>query len=83
MVRKDSVFRLRMPGSVVSALKRVARARGQPASEYVRGLIAEQVRRDEAAGRVRAALRKATPGKLDDAAAMALADEARHAGRGR
>jgi len=80
-MRKDSVFRVRMPTSEVTALKRVARERGQAASEYARRLIAEQVRRDEAARRVREALRGAPKGRLTDEEAMELANEAKHAGR--
>jgi hypothetical protein len=84
-MRKDSVFRVRMPSSEVAALKRVAKERGQAASEYARGLIVEQVRRDEAARRVREALRGAGKGRgaLSDDEALALADQAKHAGRPR
>lgn len=79
--RKDSVFRVRLPGEQAAALKRVARERGLPASEYARRLIFEQVRRDEATRRVRDALRRARPGRLSDDDALALADEAKHASR--
>jgi hypothetical protein len=82
-MRKDSVFRVRMPSAEVAALKRVARARGQAASEYARSLIVEQVRRDEAARRVRDALHGARRSKLTDDEALALADEAKHASRRR
>lgn len=82
-MRKDSVFRVRMPSAEVAALKRVARSRGQPASEYARRLIVEQVRRDEAARRVREALRRAPRGGLTDEEALRLADEAKHAARRR
>jgi hypothetical protein len=82
-MRKDSVFRLRMLTTEVAALKRVARERGQAASEYARRLIAQEVRRDEAARRVRETLRKATRGRLTDEAAMKLANEAKHASRAR
>lgn len=82
-MRKDSVFRVRMSTSEVTALKRVARLRGEAASEYARRLIAAQVRRDEAARRVREALRSAPAGRLTDEAAMELANEAKHAGRTR
>ncbi len=80
-MRKDSVFRIRMPTSEVAALKRVARERGQSASEYARRLIVEQVRRDEAVHRVREALRSASKGRLTDEEAMELANEAKHASR--
>jgi hypothetical protein len=80
-MRKDSVFRLRMPSSEVTALKRVAKERGQAASEYARRLIVEQLHRDEAARRVRQALRSAPRGKLTDEQAMKLADKAKHAER--
>jgi hypothetical protein len=82
-MRKDRVFRVRMPSAEVAALKRVARQRGQPASEYARSLIVEQVRRDEVARRVRDALRGARKTRLTDDEALALADEAKHASRRR
>ncbi len=78
-MRKDSVFRVRMPSAEVAALKRVARSRGLPASDYARRLIVEQVRRDEAARRVREALRRAPRGGLTDEEALRLADEAKQA----
>ncbi len=81
LVRKDSIFRVRMASSEVAALKRVAKEKGQAASEYARRLIAEQVRRDEAARRVREALRGASEGKLSNQEAMNLAGEAKHASR--
>lgn len=80
-MRKDSVFRVRMPSSEVAALKRVAKERGQAASDYARRLIVEQVRRDEAARRVRAALQGAPRARMTDEEALELADEAKHASR--
>ena len=80
-MRKDSVFRVRMPTSEVAALKRVARERGQAASDYARRLIVEQVRRDEAARRVRAALQGASRARMTDEEALELADKAKHASR--
>ena len=77
----DATFRLRMPKEEIAALKRVARDRGQAASDYVRRLIAEQVRRDEAGRKVRALLKAAPAGDLSDEEAMRLADEAKHASR--
>lgn len=80
-MKHDAVFRLRMPKGEIAALKRVARSRGQGASEYVRRLVAEQVRREEAARKVRELLEAAPAGPLSDDEAMALADEAKHAAR--
>lgn len=80
---KNAVFRLRMHGSDLTALQRVAKEKGLAASEYARRLLALEVRRDQSAQRVRNALRTARPGRLDDSAAMALADEARHRTRSR
>ena len=80
-MKHDATFRLRMPKGEITALKRVARDRGQAASDYVRRLIAEQVRRDEAARKVRELLRAAPAGDLTDEEAMRLADEAKHASR--
>jgi predicted DNA-binding protein len=82
-MRKDRIFRLRMPTAEVTALKRVAKEKGQAASAYVRRVIAEEVRRDDAGRRVREALRSRGKGKLTDAEAMRLADEAKHATRSR
>jgi hypothetical protein len=80
-MRKDSVFRIRMGKGEIAALKRVAKERGQPASEYARRLLGEQVRRDESARLVRSALRKAPRGMLSDEEALTLADEAKHGSR--
>ncbi len=80
-MKHDATFRLRMPRGEIAALKRVARDRGQGASEYVRRLVSEQVRRDEAARKVRELLRAAPAGDLSDEEALRLADEAKHASR--
>lgn len=80
-MKHDATFRLRMPRAEIAALKRVARDRGQAASDYVRRLISEQVRRDEAARKVRELLKAAPAGDLTDDEAMKLADEAKHASR--
>jgi hypothetical protein len=80
-MKHDAVFRLRMPKREIAALKRVARDRGQPASDYVRRLLTEHVRRDEAARKVREALRAAPAGGMTDEEALELADEAKHASR--
>lgn len=82
-MRKDSVFRVRMGRGEIAALKRVAKQRGQPASEYARRLLGEQVRRDEAARLVRGALRSAPRGTLSDEEALALANTAKHETRPR
>lgn len=82
-MRKDSLFRVRMPSSEVAALERVAKERGQAASGYARTLIVEQVARDEAARHVREALRGGRQSRLTDDQALALADEAKHASRER
>ncbi|MBX7116480.1 MAG: hypothetical protein K1X64_19300 [Myxococcaceae bacterium] len=82
-MRKDSVFRVRMGKGEIAALKRVAKERGQPTSEYARRLLGEQVRRDEAARLVRGTLRKARPSSLSDEEALSLADEAKHESRRR
>jgi len=80
---KDRVFRLRMPSGSVAALKRVAKEKGQTASAYVRGIIVQEVGRDDAARRVREALRRAGKTRLTDTEVMRLADEAKHATRPR
>ena len=80
---KDRVFRLRMPSGSVAALKRVAKEKGQTASAYVRGIIVQEVGRDDAARRVREPLRRAGKTRLTDTEVMRLADEAKHATRPR
>lgn len=80
---KDAVFRMRIPGSALAALQRVAREKGLPASEYARRKLADEVRKDESALRVREALRKAARSRLSDEKAMTLADEAKHRSRSR
>jgi hypothetical protein len=80
-MKNDAIFRLRLQKGELAALKRVARARGQAASDYVRRVVAEQVRRDEANRKVRELLRAAPAGDLSDEEALRLADEAKHASR--
>ena len=82
-MHKDRVFRLRMPGREVAALKRVAKDKGIAASAYARRVIVDEVRRDDAARRIREALRGGAKSRLPDAEAMRLADEAKHATRPR
>jgi hypothetical protein len=78
---KDTVFRFRIPRKQLAALKRVAKAEHKPASEYVRELVWERVRREDAIRRLHAMIDAAPTGDLTDEEAMALADEAKHATR--
>jgi len=80
-MKNDAIFRLRMPREELLALKRVARAYGRPASDYVRSLIGERVKREYAAMRVREMLDAMKPSRMTEEEAMALADEAKHASR--
>ena len=78
-LRKDVTFRIRVPHVDISRFKKVARAKGQPTSEWARRILEEEAVRDEAALRVRQALAKARAGRLTDAQALELADIAKHA----
>jgi propanediol dehydratase small subunit len=80
-MKNDAIFRLRLPRKELEAIKSVARAHGRPASDYVRSLIGERVKREYAAMRVREMLGAMKPGRMTDEEAMALADEAKHASR--
>jgi predicted DNA-binding protein len=80
-MKNDAIFRLRLPREELEALKRVAKERRQPASDYVRSLIGEQVRRADAVRRLHAMMDAMKPSKMTEEEAMALADEAKHASR--
>jgi predicted DNA-binding protein len=80
-MKHDAIFRLRLPREELEALKRVAKHHRQPASDYVRELIWEKVKRADAAMRVRAMLDAMEPSDMTEEEAMALADEAKHASR--
>jgi Arc/MetJ-type ribon-helix-helix transcriptional regulator len=80
-MKHDAIFRLRLPREELEALKRVAKGRRQPASDYVRELIWEHVRRADAVQRLHAMMDAMPPSEMTEAEAMALADEAKHASR--
>jgi predicted DNA-binding protein len=80
-MKNDAIFRLRLPRKELEALKRVAKAHGRPASDYVRSLIGDRVKREYAAMRVREMLDAMKPSRMTEEEAMALADEAKHASR--
>jgi hypothetical protein len=82
-MRKDAVYRMRVPKRTLAAIKKVAAARGEDASEWGRAIIEAELRRDLAALQVRAQLAAARPGRLTEAEAMALALEAQRATRPR
>ena len=82
-MKHDAIFRLRLPREELEALKRVAKLRRQPASDYVRELIWDQVRRADAIHRLHAMMDAAKPALMTEDEAMALADEAKHASRRR
>jgi len=82
-MRKDAVYRMRVPRKTLAAIKRVADARGEDASEWGRGIIETEVRRDLAAIHLREQLRSAKPGSLAEGKAMNLVNQAKRATRAR
>jgi hypothetical protein len=82
-MRKDAVYRMRVARKTLAAIKRVAAARGEDASEWGRAIIESELRRDLAAMQLRDQLRGARPGKLGEAEAMDLVNEAKRATRPR
>ena len=58
---KDAVFRMRVPRRTLAAIKRVAAAKGEDASEWGRAIIETELRRDLAALQLRDQLRAAKP----------------------
>ncbi len=82
-MRKDAVYRMRVPRKTLAAIKRVAAAKGEDASEWGRAIIESELRRDLAAIQLRDQLREAKPGGLSEDEAMDLVHEARRATRTR
>jgi len=82
-MRKDAVYRMRVPRKTLAAIKRVAAAKGEDASEWGRAIIETELRRDLAAIQLRDQLRAARPGSITEAEAMDLVNEARRATRAR
>jgi hypothetical protein len=70
-MRKDAVYRMRVPKRTLAAIKRVAAARGEDASEWGRSIIEIELRRDLAA----------KPGSLTEDEAMSLVNQAKRAAR--
>jgi hypothetical protein len=68
---------------VAVAIKRLAAAKGDDASEWRRAIIETQVRRDLAAIQLRAQVLAAKPGSLTEEEPLKLADEAKRATRPR
>ena len=82
-MRKDAVYRMRVPRKTLAAIKRVAAAKGEDASEWGRAIIEAELRRDVAALQLRDQLKAAKPSTLTEDAAMALVEEAKRATRSR
>ncbi len=82
-MRKDAVYRMRIPRKTLAAIKRVAAAKGEDASEWGRAVIESELRRDLAALQLRDQLAAAKPGSLTEDEAMALVDEAKRVTRSR
>jgi hypothetical protein len=82
-MRKDAVYRMRVPKKTLAAIKRVAAAKGEDASEWGRAIIETEVRRDLAAIQLREQLLAAKPGSLTEDEATDLVNEAKRATRAR
>ena len=82
-MRKDAVYRMRVPQKTLAAIKRVAAAKGEDASEWGRAIIETELRRDLAAIHLRDQLRAAGPGSLTEDEAVDVVNEARRATRAR
>jgi hypothetical protein len=82
-MRKDAVYRMRVPKRTLAAIKKVAAARGEDASEWGRAIIESELRRDLASLQLRDQLLGAKAGKLAEADAMDLVLEAQRATRAR
>ena len=80
-MRKDAVYRMRVPKKTLAAIKRVAAAKGEDASEWGRSIIEIEVRRDLAAIQLREQLQAAKPGSLTENEAMSLVNLAKRAKR--
>ncbi len=82
-MRKDAVYRMRVPRKTLAAIKRVAAANGEDASEWGRAIIETELRRDLAAIQLRDQLRATGPGSLTENEAVDVVNEARRATRAR
>jgi hypothetical protein len=82
-MRKDAVYRMRVPKRTLAAIKKVAAAQGEDASEWGRAIIETELRRDLAALQLRDQLQAAKPGSLTEDGAMNLVNEAKRATRAR
>lgn len=82
-MRKDAVYRVRVPKKTLAAIKRVAAAKGEDASAWGRAIIETELRRDLAALQLRDQLQAAKAGNLTEDEAMDLVNEAKRATRAR
>ncbi len=78
-MRKNAVYRMRVPKRTLAAIKRVAAAKGEDASEWGRAIIETELRRDLAALRLRDQLQASNPGRLTEDESMDLVNEAKRA----
>jgi hypothetical protein len=74
---KDAVYRMRLSKQTLAAIKRVAAAKGEDASEWGRAIIESELRRDLAALQLRDQLRAAKPASLTEDEAMELVNDAK------
>ncbi len=72
-----------MSRKILAAIKRVAAAKGEDASEWGRSIIEAELRRDLAALQLRDQLQAAKPGSLPEDEAMDLVNQAKRATRTR
>ncbi len=82
-MRKDAMFRVRVPRKTLAAIKRVAADRKTTASGWATAILEEELARDLAALELRKQIRTAPAGRLTEAEAMRLANEAKRATRAR
>ncbi len=69
-MRKDAVYRMRVPKRMLAAIKKVDASRGEDASEWGRAIIETELRRDLASLELRDQLLGAKPGTFAEADAM-------------
>jgi hypothetical protein len=73
-MRKDAIYRRRVPRRTIAAIKKVAAAKGEDVSEWGRAIIDTELRRDLAALELRDQLRTARAGSLTEDEAMGLVE---------
>jgi len=78
-MRKNAVYRVRVPKSMLASIKRVAAAKNEDASAWGRAIIEAELQRDLAALELREQLLTAKQGEIAEHAAMDLVNEVKRA----